>query len=47
VFLGDGSDFANPGIEKEWICGQEGEGFVLVEKDDPSVYEEILRRAAR
>lgn len=47
LFLSDGSDFPNPGIEKEWICGEEGDGFVVIHKDDPSIYEDIVRAAAR
>ena len=47
LFLADGCDFANPGIDKDWICGEEGEGFVVIHKDDPAIYEEIVRAASR
>jgi predicted DsbA family dithiol-disulfide isomerase len=43
-FLPDGTDAHNPGIEFEWV-GEEGRGFPVVTKDDPSAYEELLRRA--
>jgi predicted DsbA family dithiol-disulfide isomerase len=44
-FLSDGGDFHNPGIELHWE-GDKGEGFPVVEKDDPSVFEDMLKRAA-
>lgn len=44
IFLVDGSDVHNPGIDLEWH-GEHGEGFPIVKSDDPSVYEDILRRA--
>ena len=45
VFLRDGSDFANPGMEMAWD-GEAGRGFPRIERDDASVYDEIVRRAA-
>lgn len=45
IFSADGSDVHNPGIELEWH-GEHGEGFPIVKSDDPTVYEDILRRAA-
>ena len=45
VFLPDGRDFHNPGIEMHWE-GEEGEGFPVVDKDDPTVYDEILSAAS-
>jgi predicted DsbA family dithiol-disulfide isomerase len=45
VFLPDGTDLHNPGIEMEW-SGEHGVGFPVVAKDDPSVYEELVQRAA-
>jgi predicted DsbA family dithiol-disulfide isomerase len=45
VYAPDGSDVANPGIEKHWE-GEEGEGFVGVDSYDPSVYEDLIKRAA-
>ena len=44
VFLPEGSDVHNPGIDLEWH-GEHGEGFPIVKSDDPTVYEDILRRA--
>jgi predicted DsbA family dithiol-disulfide isomerase len=44
VFLPDGSDMHNPGIEMEW-SGEEGVGFPVIAKDDPGVYDELMRRA--
>ena len=45
VFLPDGSDVHNPGIQMEW-AGDHGRGFPVVSKDDPAVYEDLVRRAA-
>lgn len=42
-FLSDGSDYHNPGIQHHWE-GNHGKGFVVVDKDDPSVYEEMFDR---
>lgn len=44
VFLADGSDHFHPGVEIHWQ-GEEGEGFPTVDRDDPSAYEALLRRA--
>jgi predicted DsbA family dithiol-disulfide isomerase len=41
-----GADAANPGIEMHWHK-EHGTGFPVVDKDDPSVYEDLLSRAAR
>jgi hypothetical protein len=45
LFLPDGTDVHNPGIEHHWE-GEVGEGFPSVDEDRPEVYEELLRRAA-
>lgn len=45
LFLPDGSDFHNPGIEMEWE-GEHGIGFPVVNSDRPEIYEDILARAA-
>jgi predicted DsbA family dithiol-disulfide isomerase len=45
VFLADGTEAHNPGIEMEWV-GEHGVGFPVVAKDDPSVYEALVARAA-
>ena len=39
-FLPDGSDWHNPGVEMHW----EGTAFPVVDKDDPSAYEEMFDR---
>ena len=44
VFLPDGRSFHNPGVEMHWE-GEEGEGFPVVDSDDPTVYDEILKAA--
>ncbi|MDQ4068263.1 MAG: hypothetical protein M3203_02100 [Actinomycetota bacterium] len=46
VFLPDGTDVHNPGIEMRWE-GEHGRGFPVVTKDDPSIYGDLLVRAAR
>jgi predicted DsbA family dithiol-disulfide isomerase len=46
LFLADGSDFANPGIEVHWQ-GDWAKGFPVVDKDDADVYEQILLHAAQ
>ena len=46
LFLADGTDAHNPGIQMEW-AGEHGRGFPVVSKDDPGVYEDLLRRAAQ
>jgi predicted DsbA family dithiol-disulfide isomerase len=45
VFLPNGEDVHNPGIEMHWE-GEHGEGFPVVDRDDPSVYERLLHAAA-
>ena len=45
VFLADGWDVHNLGIELEWH-GEHGEGFPVVKSDEPSVYGTIFERAA-
>jgi predicted DsbA family dithiol-disulfide isomerase len=46
LFLPDGTNVHNPGIEMHWE-GEHGKGFPVVTRDDPSIYEDLLRRAAR
>jgi predicted DsbA family dithiol-disulfide isomerase len=46
VFLADGSDVHNPGMELHWE-GEPGAGFPVVDKDDPSAMEQLVRRAAQ
>ena len=40
-----GADAHNPGIQMHWE-GDPGRGFPVVDKDDPSVYEDLIGRAA-
>jgi len=42
--LPDGTTVANPGIEVHWE-GPFGEGFPIVDRHDPGVYDDLLRRA--
>lgn len=44
-FAPDGSDFHNPGVKLHWE-GDAGTGFPVVDEDDPSVFESLLRSAA-
>lgn len=45
LFLPDGTDVANPGVEMHWE-GEHDRGFPVVDDDDPRVYERILESAA-
>lgn len=45
LFLPDGSDAFNPGIEMHWQ-GEHGKGFPVIDGDDPKVFDDLLRRAA-
>jgi predicted DsbA family dithiol-disulfide isomerase len=45
IFLSDGSEYFNPGVELSWE-GEHGKGFPIIQSDDPEIYEEILTRAA-
>lgn len=45
VFLPDGTDVFNPGIEMHWQ-GESGAGFPVITADDPSVYDDLVQRAA-
>lgn len=45
LFLPDGTDHANPGIEVRWE-GEYGVGWPVVTKDDPTIFEDLLKRAA-
>lgn len=44
-FLPDGSDVHNPGIEMHQV-GEPGAGFLVLDADDPSVYDDMVQRAA-
>ena len=46
LFLPGGEDVHNPGIAMHWE-GEHGEGFPVVDRDDPTIYERLLRAAAR
>ena len=45
VFLPDGTDVFTPGVEIHWERGH-GEGFPVVDRNDPAAFDDILRRAA-
>ena len=45
VFLPDGTDAHNPGIDMEWH-GEHGEGFPIVKEDRPEIYRELIEKAA-
>ncbi|MFI6851735.1 DsbA family protein [Streptomyces sp. NPDC050416] len=45
LFLSDGADYPNPGIEVRWE-GDYGIGFPVIESDDPKIYDDILLKAA-
>jgi predicted DsbA family dithiol-disulfide isomerase len=45
VFLPNGDDVFNPGVELHWE-GEHGKGFPVIDDDDPSVYDDLLKRAA-
>ncbi len=44
-FLADGSHTHNPGIAIHQV-GEPGAGFLVLDFDDPTVYDELVRRAA-
>ena len=46
IFLADGTNQANPGVEVHWLNGGFGEGYPVIDSDDPTVYEALLARAA-
>jgi predicted DsbA family dithiol-disulfide isomerase len=46
LFFPDGSDVHNPGIEMHWEERAGEKLFPIVDRDDPSVYEDLIRRAA-
>jgi predicted DsbA family dithiol-disulfide isomerase len=46
LFLPDGTSAHNPGIEVHWE-GPWASGYPIVDRDDPTVYEDLLRRAAQ
>ncbi len=45
LFLPDGTDSHNPGIDMEWT-GHHGLSFPVVASDQPEIYEGLLTRAA-
>ena len=44
VFVADGTNVHNPGIKMHWE-GEKPGGFPVIDADDPSVYDDLLRRA--
>lgn len=45
LFLADGTSAFNPGIEKHWT-GKPGKSELVIDRDDKSVHDDLLRRAA-
>lgn len=45
LFLPDGTDAHNPGVQMHWE-GKPGVGFPVIDADDPGVYRDLLERAA-
>ena len=45
LFLPDGTNVHNPGVEMHWEGGHDG-GFPVVDAHDPGVYDELVRSAA-
>jgi predicted DsbA family dithiol-disulfide isomerase len=45
LFLPDGTDVHNPGIEMHW-GGDHGASFPVIDRDDPYVYDDLVKRAA-
>jgi predicted DsbA family dithiol-disulfide isomerase len=45
LFLPDGTDVHNPGIEMH-MQGEHGKGIPVIDADDRSVYDDLLKRAA-
>lgn len=46
LFLADGTSVQNPGIEASWTEGDDHLWRPTITRDDPSVYDDLLRRAA-
>src|SRR5919109_3563162 len=46
LFLPDGTNAQNPGMRFHWEGGSEGSGALVVDGDDPTVYDDLVRRAA-
>jgi len=44
LFLPDGTDVHNPGVSMRWVGPKPG-GFPVIDRFDPSIYEDILTRA--
>jgi predicted DsbA family dithiol-disulfide isomerase len=44
VFLPDGTDVHNPGIEMHWE-GEHGQGFPVIDDDNPAIYDDLVKRA--
>jgi hypothetical protein len=45
LFLPDGTNTHNPGLTVTWTKDK-GRGFPVIQRDDPVVYDDLLRRAA-
>ncbi len=45
VFLADGTDAHNPGVEMHWEGGGPETGFPVVTDDDPGIVDDLVRRS--
>ncbi|MEO6059229.1 MAG: hypothetical protein ABIQ05_04560, partial [Candidatus Limnocylindria bacterium] len=45
LFVGDGTDVQNPGIEATWEEGSDGFWRPTIVRDDVAAYDDLLRRA--
>lgn len=45
LFFADGDNVHNPGVEVAWL-GEQGTGYPRIDSFDPTVHEELVRRAA-
>lgn len=46
VFLPDGTDWPNPGLDVDWV-GDWGVGYPRIVSDEPEVYDDLLTRSAQ
>lgn len=47
VFLPDGSEWHNPGVDVRWTGAEPETGFPVILSYDPTVYDEIVTAATR
>jgi predicted DsbA family dithiol-disulfide isomerase len=46
IFLYDGTNLSNPGVTAHWVNGRFGTGFPVIDHDDPSAVDSLLKQAA-